>query len=223
MNEDPRSGFAFYVKSPSGIETALHVTTGDLVHVAALVEGMKEADRLLKAAGFVRSDRLDKPVYQRGGGGGGRAARPETPPPADLEVPEHCGQPMVYMPGGKRQDGSDYSPRWVCRAGSACEEKDAQGRPHANWRMKKKPDAAAAKDGKDAGGSEAQGSATPPQPMGYGQLLNIALADYKLTKQKLIELAGLRDEAELKALGPEGWQQIADELAKAKATGGIAA
>jgi len=141
MNDtDPRSGFAFYVKSPSGIETALHVATADVASIPALVEGMKEADALLKAAGFVRSDRLDKPAYQKGGGAFN--APQETPPPADLEVPEHCGQPMKYVPEKPKANGDGVvSAHWDCRKGRGCAEPRTVGDRvygFTNWDLAKK-------------------------------------------------------------------------------------
>lgn len=208
---DPRSGFAFYVKSPSGIEVALHVSTADLDAVGDLVAGMQEADRLLSEARFSRSDRLDKPVYQRAGGGGG-GKRPDTPPPADIIVPECDGQPMKYIPGAKRGDGTDRPPFFVCRAEDACTQKK-NGRSNSSFDMKKK----AANNGKDAGGSEAQGSATAPTgEMGYGDFLNAALKQFRVDRGQLIVFAKVKNADELKALGPTGWKQILEQLEQQK-------
>jgi len=135
MNDPQRTGFDFYAVSPSGIEMVVHVELVDVAHIDALIAAAADADKRLAGRGFKRSERLSQ---QRFGGGGGGNKRQEDTAPEDIEVPEHCGQPMRFIKGGERKDGTAYQPRFVCRAEAQCADKDGQGRPFASWKMHKK-------------------------------------------------------------------------------------
>lgn len=105
MNNDNAtigSNFELFLKTPKGIEAALRVSLSDVPPqkvgentvegVAALAAYMARLDAQLAQAGFTRSDRLDKPAR----GGGGQWQKPSDPPPPDIQVPVHCGEPMKY-------------------------------------------------------------------------------------------------------------------------------
>lgn len=198
MNDAPRTtGFDWYGKSPSGVEMALHVELADVPHLDQLVKGLADADRLLTAAKFTRSDRLDKPTYGNKGRPG--APRPEEPPPPDLVVPEHCGVSMVYKPAKPAEgDRKAVSPRWVCRKGQDCAEPEERGGnryPATNWHLTKKA-------------VEANG--TQPGAMHYGAFLTEA---HKLGYNRIAVLKlAQTDEAHLQAMGAEEWTKLLQKM-----------
>jgi len=122
-------GFSYYGKTPSGVEMALTLDVDAGKKPAEIAAYLKAVDLELKAAGFTRSDRLDKPAGGWGGGKG-QQPRPETPPPAGIVRPDHCDAPMRYVK--YRKDGAPGAPArnldpgwkdmWVCSKDKGCED-----------------------------------------------------------------------------------------------------
>lgn len=216
MNENQSTSFDLYVKAPSGTEAALHVELADVAHLQEIVDGMKRADALLKAAGFQRSERLDKPAYQKGGGN--FQPRPETPPPADLEVPSHCGEHMRYVEAREASgDKKAVAAHWDCRKGRGCVEgREVNGNrfPFTNWHLNKRQ--APKESTPPAPVPAAQGSAAPG-PLGYGDFKTQATQRFGMFTAQIVKFAGVKDEAELRVLGPEQWLQLLDQMQATKA------
>lgn len=154
MNGDTPHGFTYYAKSADGVEVALTIPLEGLTTPKDVAEYCRQVVSEMKSAGFVRSDRLDKPAY---GGGGGRpgAARPEEKAPDNIVVPAHCGEPMVYHAAYKNRNDKEIAARFTCRKGKACaepEERNGEKWPATNWHMtvKQPGDSAPATNGNGA-------------------------------------------------------------------------
>ena len=128
MSDTPRGQtYQYFGKTPSGVEMALTLDV-DGKTPAEIAAYLKSVDAELKAAGFTRSDRLDKPAG--GWGGKGQQPRAETPPPAGIVRPDHCATPMRYMK--YRKEGAPGAPArnldpgwrdmWVCAKDKQCED-----------------------------------------------------------------------------------------------------
>ena len=182
------SEMIWYGKAPSGADVEVKLTV-DGKTPAETVASLKALDVAAKTAGFARSERFDRPSY--GGGGRPGAPRPETPPPADLEVPEHCGVAMVYKPPKEAADGKKaVAARWECRKGRDCAEPEERGGnkyPATNWHMTKKA-----------------GSATEPTPAEDAKPVNWApfwreCTDLGVAKEEVWRIAGVVSQVELLA------------------------
>lgn len=200
MNHEVPTGLSMYAKSPSGIEVTIAVPIA--AHTAdAIADYCAALDRELKAKGFTRSDRLDKPApFTRGQ----QPAKPEVQPPADLVIQEHCGLPMKYIPERAKDDGSKIPAHWDCRKGRGCEaprEVGGNKYPFTNWHLTKKP----AKQADDL----------PLKPMTYGAFLTAALS-HGFNKLGVLELAQT-DEEHLKAMSEDEWMKLIDRMDKVTA------
>ena len=70
----------------------------------------------MKKNGYEHDTTRDKP------GRGGGFKKPETPPPADLPVPECDGESMEYREDYTNKDGKPVSARYTCRKGAGCSQ-----------------------------------------------------------------------------------------------------
>lgn len=151
--------FIWYGRAPSGADVEVHLNVNEIVLEVAgstpanpvtrapypteLFDAFKRADAALKAAGFTRSERFDKPTY---GGGGSKQKRPDTPPPPGIMVPQHCGEAMKYIrykkDGAKgfpaRGVAEGYADMWVCVKDKQCEDVTSgkSDRAHASFDMR---------------------------------------------------------------------------------------
>lgn len=141
MGDTPH-GFTYYGKSADGVEMALSLPLDGLTTPKDIADYCKQVVSEMKAAGFVRSDRLDKPAYGGGGWKGGQQ-QAEEPPPADLVVHEHCGEPMRYVKERPANgEKAAVAAHWDCRKGRNCAEARTVGDrkfPFTNWHLTKKP------------------------------------------------------------------------------------
>ncbi len=171
MSGDERtSGFDLFFKGDTGIEGTVHWVSKNGETPAEVVEAIALAHAALKARGFVRTDRLEQRGYGGGGGGKGRpgSARPEDPAPADRDVPEHCGLPMIYRPAKpETENRKAVSERWECRKGAACEEAEERGGNRygkTDWHAHlKKPSGESSAKAQPAKAPKADAQASQPQ------------------------------------------------------------
>lgn len=123
--EKQGSSFDFFVKSKNGYEAALHVDIADLdmtpaqdgavrTRLDVLLLALNRVDKLLDQAGFVRSERLDKPAR----GGGGRPPQPSKP--IELEDGEvvrckFCDSDDLYDNRERKQKEGWRGPNFKCK------------------------------------------------------------------------------------------------------------
>ena len=93
--------------------------------LAALMASAELLIDWMKSHGYEHDTSKDRPAF------GARSAAPETPPPADIPVPTHCGEPMKY-----RSKTEKAGAKYECRKGAQCEKaREVNGRKygHTVW------------------------------------------------------------------------------------------
>jgi len=107
--------------SKNGYSVHFKISVADVKHAEdepAFMALLKAAEWLLrdmKEKGYEHDTSKDRPAF------GGRKATPDAPPPTDIPVPQHCGEPMKYVPKATRADGTPISAKYECRKGAECE------------------------------------------------------------------------------------------------------
>jgi hypothetical protein len=160
----------WFGKSPTGADVEFCFD----LDVDGPIDAGATLDRNLKAAGYTRSERFDRPVYAGPSFGGGKP--PETAPPADLVVQECCKLPMRYIPVREATGDKDgVAAHWDCRKGRGCEKARKVGDrifPFTNWHLTKKPPETGPPGQLGGAGAGTQAGAAPssgaPDPFDYG-------------------------------------------------------